>query len=377
MASAEVLDFERLLAPISEDLPAGDAFRTIDPTGYFEIKRLRDAARKSEKQFFGDTGESSGDGDEWDQIHDMCIETIAEKSKDLQIAAWLIEALIRRHGFAGLRDGFRLVRELSERFWDGIHPRPDEDGVLTTVAPLSGLNGEEGDGPLIPAIGRVCVTNSSSEGPFELWQFRQAHDLEQVEPDKREQRLSEGWVSLSMFEKSVAGTSPDFFRTLLEDLEQSQEEFAALEKVLDEKCGKDESGFPLTPPTSRIREALTDAKRTIQGFSRDVLGSSAEGGDDDEAQADQEAGGDGASAVTVKSNSRGVRTREDAFKLLLEVADFFKKTEPHSPVSYSLQQVVRWGRMSLPELLKDLIDDSSSRERLFRQVGIVPQSDED
>lgn len=374
MASAEVLDFERLMKPISEELPAGDAFRTIDPTGYFEIKRLRDAARKSEKQFFGDTSESSGEGDEWDQIHDMCIETIAEKSKDLQIAAWLIEALIRRHGFAGLRDGFRLVRELSDNFWDGIHPRPDEDGVLTTVAPLAGLNGEEADGPLIPAIGRVFVTNGTSEGPFELWQFRQAHDLEQVEPDKREQRLAEGWVSLSMFDRAVAETPADFFQNLLEDLTQSQEEFASLEKVLDEKCGKDDGGFPLTPPTSRIREALEDAKRTIEGFSRDVLGAAAE---EDDAEAAAVEAGDGAAAMTVKPNQRGVRTREDAFKLLLEVADFFKKTEPHSPVSYAIQQAVRWGRMTLPELLKDLIDDSSSRERLYRQVGIVQPSDED
>ena len=52
-----------------------------------------------------------------------------------------------------------------------------------------------------------------------------------------------------------------------------------------------------------------------------------------------------------------VRTREDAFRALLQVADYFKRTEPHSPVAYSLEQAVRWGRMPLPELLTELIPE--------------------
>ena len=33
---------------------------------------------------------------------------------------------------------------------------------------------------------------------------------------------------------------------------------------------------------------------------------------------------------------------------------------------------MRWGKMSLPELLRDLIADDGPREQLFRQVGIRP-----
>ena len=32
-----------------------------------------------------------------------------------------------------------------EQFWDGIYPLPDEDGLATRVAPLTGLNGEDAD----------------------------------------------------------------------------------------------------------------------------------------------------------------------------------------------------------------------------------------
>ena len=63
-------------------------------------------------------------------------------------------------------------------------------------------------------------------------------------------------------------------------------------------------------------------------------------------------------------------TREDAFRSLLQVADFFRRTEPHSPVSYALEQAVRWGRMPLPELLQELISDEAVRKDLFRRTGI-------
>jgi type VI secretion system protein ImpA len=72
------------------------------------------------------------------------------------------------------------------------------------------------------------------------------------------------------------------------------------------------------------------------------------------------------------TRSGEIRDREDAFQTLLKVADFFRRTEPHTPVSYALEQAVRWGRMALPELLAELIPDEQPRVTLFKQVGIRP-----
>ena len=63
-------------------------------------------------------------------------------------------------------------------------------------------------------------------------------------------------------------------------------------------------------------------------------------------------------------------TREEAFGVLLTIAQFFRKTEPHSPVSYALEQVVRWGKMPLPQLLVDVLPEEVPRQQLFRLVGI-------
>ena len=71
-----------------------------------------------------------------------------------------------------------------------------------------------------------------------------------------------------------------------------------------------------------------------------------------------------------------MQTREEAFRALLQVSDFFRRTEPHSPVSYAVEQAVRWGRMKLPELLAELVADDSTRREIFKRTGINEVSPE-
>ena len=73
--------------------------------------------------------------------------------------------------------------------------------------------------------------------------------------------------------------------------------------------------------------------------------------------------------------SANVETRQEAFQTLLRVSEYFRQAEPHSPISYALEQVVRWGRMSLPELLSELVADRSAREEIFRRAGIPDEPD--
>ncbi len=162
MPSAETLDLKRLAAPIAGANPAGADLRAEAGPGsaYYRVKDARTAARAAERR------ESAGDADappaDWRPVLQHGAEALAEKSKDLEIAAYLVEALVRLHGFAGLRDGFRLTRELIDAFWDGLYPLPDEDGVETRLAPLTGLNGADAEGTLSGPILRVFITDGAA-----------------------------------------------------------------------------------------------------------------------------------------------------------------------------------------------------------------------
>ncbi len=259
---ASVLDFDRLLSPIPGDCPAGVALKEDYSPGspYYAIKDARSAARAAERSMiWGGDDASGGDRADWRPVVELGIEILAERSKDLEVAAWVTEALVRRHGYAGLRDGFRLLRALVENFWDDLYPRPDEDGIQTRVAPLTGLNGEEGDGVLVGPIANVPITKPGSYRAMSIADYRQAIDLERIDDaQKRQQRIDHGGVSLPMFETAVSETPLEHFRDLRDDLRESIDEYQKLTSVLEEKCGQDSRGYPLAPPSSSIRNVLDE-----------------------------------------------------------------------------------------------------------------------
>ncbi|MCC6416933.1 MAG: type VI secretion system protein TssA [Gemmataceae bacterium] len=368
MPSPAVLDLETLLQPIPGDNPAGVDLRT-DPAGnalYYQVKDARNAARSAERQLIMD-GEESGGQVDWRPVVQHGTKALTEYAKDLEVAAYLVEALVRLHGFAGLRDGFQLARELVERFWDHLYPLPDEDGLETRVAPLAGLNGQDAEGTLINPIGQVPLTQGSNAGPYAYFHYQQAGAISQIGDEAtREKRIQQGGVSLQLFERAVAETPALFFVTLTEDLTACQDEFAKLGLALDERCGS------YSPPTSNIRSALAACLDTVTAVARDKLALAAAATESEGAQAEEAEAGVPSPEVNggVVVPAGAIRSREDAFRRLLELADYFRRAEPHNPVSYALEQAVRWGRMSLPELLTELIADEAPRLQLFKQVGI-------
>lgn len=359
MASPDVLDFDALLAPIEGENPAGTDIREdVSPTSiYYRIKDARRAARDLERQALV-AYDQEVETPNWNPVLELGPEILCGTSKDLEVAAWLTEALVRKHGFAGLRDGYRLVRELAERFWDQLYPLPDEYGMETRVFPLSGLNGGDTEGTLIAPIENCPITPDG----FSFANYRDALEIEKLDPDKRSQRLEEGAVSLTEFERSATGGSAEYYQTLLDDLNAALDEFGKVTEILDEKCGSD------SPPSSNIRNVLVDIRDRVNALAGPLLGA------DEEAAAEGEMVVAQGGAVAGRTNGP-IASREDALRVLLQVADFFRKTEPHNPVSYAVEQAVRWGRMSLPELLNELVPDTTAKDQMFKLVGIREENE--
>ena len=60
----------------------------------------------------------------------------------------------------------------------------------------------------------------------------------------------------------------------------------------------------------------------------------------------------------------------DALRRLAAVADYFRRTEPHSPVAYLVQRAVRWGEMPLEEWLRDVIANEDVLARVHETLGL-------
>ncbi len=377
MATENVINVDELLEPISEDAPCGTDIREDpSPTSiYQQVKGARLEARNRERQLEA-SDDANAEPADWRPVQVAGLEALRAHTKDLEVAAWTIEALTRREKFAGLRDGFRLIRGLVENFWDGLYPPEEDEGVIDKVSPLAGLNGEDADGLLIAPIRRLPLTEMGSFGELAWYHYVQASDLALVEDEERLEQLKEaGHVTLEQFEVAASESGPGFYRDLLDDLKAAMEEYAALNALLDERCGEN------APPSSQIRNALQDCLDTVLKISSKVLPpDEPEEEEEEEGLGGEESdGGDGATDAGPRKKGMAigeVRSRAEAFRALGKIAEYFRKTEPHSPISYALEQAVRWGDMELPDLMQELIVDDSSRQQFFSLAGIKKEADD-
>ena len=378
MATADVIQLEALLAPIPGDKPVGPDLRAdANPASdYFKLKDSRFAARAKEREIDADPSLAAGELPEWRTILDLAPKLLATQSKDLEIAAWLVEALLRRHGFPGLRDGFRLVRGLVDKYWDGLYPVPDEDGLAGKVAPLTALNGEGADGTVIQPIRKISLTDGRDPGPFAAWHYDQAQKLATITDEKAKAWHGKaGTATMDQIEVSRRATKPKFFVELVDDIRLCQEEFSGLTAALDKACGKD------APPTSTIRNTLEQVMTIATTLGADALAAAKAAAD---AAAGDGAAVDGDGAVTpgkAQGSAPGlmlgpIRNREDAFGALLQIGEFFRRTEPHSIVPYAVEELVRRGRMLLPDLLNELIKDAAQRKTFFIVAGMKPPDEQ-
>jgi type VI secretion system protein ImpA len=381
MATDPLFDFETLLAPIPGDGPTGEDPRegTSSTAAYRDLRDARNAARSGERQLEGFEGEEESEAGvsrgevaaHWRAVVEGGQAFIAESAKDLEVATWMTEGLVRTYGFPGLRDGFRLIRELVETYWEGLYPPEDEDGLEGKVAPVEGA-----DSTLVQPIRMVPITAATSTSdPFTTWEYEQASALAQIsDADVRERRIAAGAVTLEQIQNAVRATPPTFYQGLLDDLDGCLEEFNRMRDAFDERCGS------YAPGTGGIRDILTTVQDTVKTLTRDVVLPETPGEAEAAAPA-AESGAGAAAGAAAPAAARGaavvvegIATRDEAFRALLKVAEFFRKTEPHSPISYTLEEVVRRGRMPLQDLLAELIPDEEARNGFLMRAGIEPPS---
>jgi type VI secretion system protein ImpA len=366
LANSATIDLSSLLAPLSGRGPCGEDLRldTSPQSLYYQLKDLRSAARAAERRADSD-GDSQALSTEWHSILQLATEILANQSKDLEVVAWLIEALVRAHGFAGLRDGFCLATGFVEQYWDTFHSLQDEEGLETRLAPLSGLNGT-----LTQPLRKVPLTIQTDAGRFAVYHYDQALALSQVsDPEARARREAAGEVTLAQFTAAANASGGKFYSALLDDIDGCQAHLERLGYALDERAGRD------SPSTIDIRNVITNIQDSVRQFSADLVA---------RATATASLSGDvangGDNSIASNSNDRAlangvVSGREDALRILLQVAAYFRTHEPHSPISNSLEEVVRRARMPFAELLAELLPDQNTWRSMLTSAGIKPPAE--
>lgn len=289
-----MLDIEQLLAPISEHAPCGDDIAYSPEVD--AISKARQADDPTLEQGAWVTSLKEAD---WKFVASRCANLIEQRSKDLRLAVWLAEACAKTASFRGLGDSLMLVAALCERYWDHLHPMPDE-------------------GTFEQRIGNLC------------WIAARLPQL--------------------MHEMPVADASSASRESLITDTAYCAEAIAQLEKVVDDRLGADGPGF------SAARSAIENVIH--------VLGPAA---------SEAEVVAEGAHAVVAHESQVGqgpLQTRAHAIAQLRQVAEYFRRTEPHSPVAYLADKAAAWGEQPLHVWLRGVIKDESAFAHIEELLGL-------
>jgi type VI secretion system protein ImpA len=349
MTLSQILDIEALIAPVAADNPAGE------PLPYELRHKLEELRKEDDPNRYADDDPmrpSKFKAADWSGIVQLAQETLTSTSKDLLVAARLTEALVKLHGFAGLRDGLHLLRELLEQCWDRLHPTIEDGDLDVRAGPLRWLD-DPVKGACFPSTLRLVPLVSSDQGKHS-WQ-----DWDDAQK-KKGQGNPTPWDE---FEKAVEAAQAEDCQRVADEITQSREalgQLLASVRVRLAPLGQDSPGL------TGIGQALEVCHRLMQEIMQrkwPVL--------PEKSNNEAEASSPGAATPP-----RRLASREEAYRQLAEAAALLRQLEPHSPIPYLIQRAVELGKLPFPQLMRRLVRDANVLAELERELGVTASAHE-
>ena len=334
---------DELLEPISGEAPAGVALR-YDPI----YDKIKEARREGEDAWGGEPKKA-----DWPLVVRLAREALTKRSKDLQIAAWLTEALVRREGFAGLRNGLALLDAMLDRYWDTLYPEIEDGDLELRAAPLQWL------GLKLDLSVKMVPVNASGHDFLRYESARMIPSEADAANDdrKREQRdaaISEGKLLVEEFDRAFDATPVDFYRKLHADIGAALEALEALDARSRQRFGEDDAPSYSVLRTALEASQLTARQLLLRKDPRAFDAVSLETPDTGDASSTASTLGvaipPGAAVPTSASfgSSRAIAepaSRDDAAALVERAARYLRKTDPLNPASYLMLRGFRWGEL--------------------------------
>lgn len=368
---APVLDFEKILQPISEENPSGES---LQYSGLYD--EIREARRADEALPQGQWQTDLKFAD-YRQVINLAVPALESQTKDLQIAAWLSESLIKEYGFAGLRDSFKMLSGLQSVFWETLFPEIDEGDMEGRANAVEWMDAQGAF-----AIKSAKITGGEGYSYFDFEDSKKFDIPENIDTlDSTDQQKfrelqaqadKENRVTADRWRKAKIASRRAFYENLFLILEECWAEYKELNRVIEERFDRNQM-----PGLTNLKKALDDIQTVVKKLLEDKRAEEPDAADETAAatEEDSETAATTTGGVkTVAVAAGAIQNRQDAIKRLADLAEYFRKTEPHSPVSYLVSRAVKWGEMPLEMWLQDVIKDESVLFQLRQTLGFNTNS---
>jgi type VI secretion system protein ImpA len=323
-----------------------------------EFDAIRDARRFDDPSLAQGEWVTQVKEAEWDRVIRNCEDILINKSKDLRVAAWLTEARGKTAGLAGLGDGYRLLVGLCETFWEDIHPQIDDGELDQRIGTLDWLLKQT------TQLIRQTPLTLSSKGKFSLIDQESARtNARNIErnPELAVEYQASTSVTLESFDAAIRDTPPRHFTECMTAAETLKAALTALQALLEQQLGEHAPAF------GPAVEALDDALRFIRKHGGESPKPS-------RAEIPSDLPGS-PNAVLAEPQplvlpGGAPQSRAQAIRQLQEIAAFFRRSEPHSPVAYLADKAARWASMPLHEWLRTVVKDDAALSRMEELLGV-------
>ena len=352
------MDLAALLAPIREDAPCGDDYSfSIE---FDQIKRAREEDDPHLSQGEWATTLKVAD---WPVVVEQSTEVLQHKSKDIRAASWLIEGLAHVQGYQGMADGCELLSQLCDRYWAQLYPLAEEGDQELRIGAFTHFVATS-----VHLVRSIPITQGNSVA-YSCADYDNAlrfENLASKTPDLRD-GLPDHKVTLEKFTASQHKTPRGFYEALQTYFAAAQVARKHLAATIDAHVGVEGPSFTV------VFDAFALAGRVMQRLFKEA-GVLVEAVDTDATETPADVAG----APATAAHTGPIANRAQALQQLQQVADFFHRTEPHSPVAYLASRAVQWGSMPLHEWLRTVIKDGGTLAQIeeLLGMGVTPKNDE-
>lgn len=336
-------DINVLLVPISPENPAGS---NLEYELLFDEARL---ARESDPDDLpqGEWSVSEPRKADWNRVRTLTEKALREQTKDLQLACWLVEAQCHLQGLAGLHTGIEFLSEFITRFWFQCWPSLEDEGVTIRRSKLLRL-----DRDLSQQLSRLSLLRQPDTSLISWRQLLALEHKTNTQPRDRDAQIhQEGDLTMEIFDQKAAHFSSIEISLQASRVEELADALNQLEaRYISLSQDTEGSLFKLT------RQTLTDLRDYLQRLTQRAIPQV------DEVIMLESAIEDDVALFTNAPIHTAPLTmsRELAISQMLTIAEYFRQTEPSSPVPFLMERAARWATMTLPEWLEEMLKDNSS-----------------
>lgn len=340
------LSLERLLAPLDGAQPAGSAAR--GSMGFRMIQQLRQSDDASLPMGAWATEPRRAN---WPKVSQLAAGMLDTVGKDLQLAAWMLEAELQQTGYAALLPCFTLLRGLCETWWDSLHPRGDGEGYDARCNIVRWINEK-----LLNTIALLpLVEDDEHVASWSQWELAHYHERMRAVNGNLPDEAQDA-ATLDDLHGLLARMDAAELRERHAMLDDGLAAIAAFEHRLREQLG------PETPSLGRLEEFLSRIEALLRGeLAR--RGPAALPMVED-MSFDEQTGEEGEEGEPHAADAL-FGERERAYQVLAQIGEYLLQVEPHSPVPYLIRRAVAWGGLNAAELYREVFQKGGGRIDIF------------